>query len=372
MGGRISKRGLNWQVTIELGKDEYGKRIRKFITANTKGEAEKILTEYKHKIVVGEFVETCKMTFAEFLKHWIDHYVDKNCELTTKAGYELIINKHVIPFLGKIPLQKLSPLHIQEYYKHLIDEKGLSPNTVRRHHANIRKALDYACDKQLVNKNVADRVDLPKINQFEGAYYDDKQVCKLLQVIKDDEIEVAINLAAYLGLRRGEISGLKWKYVDLEKQTIEIKETRTRVSGQLITKSPKTKKSQRILYLTDELVELLKEHKEKQKQYKAMLGKEYVETGYVCTKINREPFHPDRLSHRFSDMLKKHDLPHIRFHDIRHTVASLLLHNNTPVKNVSEMLGHSDVTITLKIYAHVLEEAKKDTALKMAEIIKKK
>lgn len=372
MGGKISKRGQSWQVTIECGKNAEGKRIRKYFTARTKAEAETILIEHKHKIITGDFVEPSKMTFAEFLKHWMDHYVYKNCEITTRSGYEMALNKHVIPFLGKIPLQKLSPLHIQEYYKHLMDEKGLSPNTVRRHHSSIHRALVYACEKQLVNKNAADRVTLPKREEFEGAYYTEKQIVKLLDVVKGDEIEAAVCLAVYLGLRRGEICGLKWKHIDFEKQTLEVKETRTRVTGELITKAPKTKKSHRVLYLPDQLAEFLREHKEQQKRYRVLFGRDYISSDYVCTKINGEPIHPDRLSHRFQDMLEKHDLPRIRFHDIRHTVASLLLHNNIPVKNISEMLGHSDVTTTLKIYGHVLEEAKKDTAIKMADIIKGK
>lgn len=150
MGGRISKRGKSWQVTIEVGRDAYGRRIRKYFTAKTREEAERILTENKHKIMVGDFVEPTRMTFAEFLKHWMEHYVETNCEATTKSGYEKIIKKHVIPYLGAISLQKLSPLHIQQYYKHLMDTKRLSPNTVRRQHSTIRKFLDYAFKMQQI------------------------------------------------------------------------------------------------------------------------------------------------------------------------------------------------------------------------------
>jgi len=372
MGGKISKRGQSWQVTIECGKNAQGKRIRKYFSAKTKTEAENILTEYKYKILKEDFVEPSLMTFAEFLKHWLNHYVDKNCEVTTKAGYENVIRKHVNPYLGNIPLQKLSALHIQEYYSYLMDEKGLSPTTVRRHHSSIRKALDYAFQKQLVTKNVADRVTLPKRQEYEAAFFTDKQVVSLLEAVKGSEIEAPVNLAVYLGLRRGEVCGLRWKYVDLEKQVLEVKETRTRISREIITKAPKTKKSHRVLYLSDQLVKILKAHKKRQKENRMLFGREYVESDYVCTMLDGEPIHPDVLSHRFQDALKKSKLPHIRFHDIRHTVASLLLHNNIPILNVSEMLGHSDVGITLKIYGHVLEEAKKDTAIKMAEILKGK
>jgi len=160
MGGAIKKRGKSWQVMIEVGRDAYGRRIRKSFTARTREEAEIILTENKHKIMVGDFVEPSRMTFAEFLRHWMEHYVETNCEATTRSGYEKVIKKHVIPYLGAIPLQKLSPMHIQQYYKHLMDVKRLSPNTVRRQHSTIRKSLDYAFKMQLINKNPADRVSL--------------------------------------------------------------------------------------------------------------------------------------------------------------------------------------------------------------------
>jgi len=372
MAGAIKKRSGSWLVTLEMGRGPKGQRLRKYVTVKSKKEAENILSEHQHKINTCTFVLPDNMLFSDLLKHWLEHYVDTNCEVTTKSEYERIINKHIIPYLGKIELQKLAPLHIQQYYKYLMDKKKLSANTVYRHHANIRKSLDYALKKQLVVRNVADAVDLPRKKKFEGSFYTVEQLNRLLKEVAGTEIEVPVNLAAYLGLRRGEICGLKWKHVDFDNKTVHIQEVIARINKEVITKVPKNETSIRTLHIHKDLEKLLKNHKAKQKEYKELLGRDYVASDYVCTKIDGGPFRPERLSDKFTSFLIQNKLPYIRLHDLRHTVATLLIQSKIPVKNVSEMLGHSDITTTLKIYSHVLEEAKKEAAVKMGDLLKRR
>lgn len=378
MAGFIRKRGKSYQVILEYGKDAEGNRIRKAITVKTSKEANAILTEHEHNMQNNNYVLPTSMTYAEFLTYWFDNYVKKNCEETTQIGYKHIVEKYLKPKLGIHKLQELQPIHIQKYYKYLMDEVGFSPNTVYRHHANIRKSLDFALKQQFVMRNVADAVELPKRKEFEGSYYTIEQLQHLQELLKGHELEIPINLAIYLGLRRGEIAGLKWKFVNMESHTVEIKEVRVRMSKETITKKPKTKSSIRTLHIPDDLYSLLESHKAKQEQLKKDMGKDYRGGDYVCTKNNGVVFRPEKISMAFKKFLEennnpeKNDLPHIRLHDLRHGFATLLYKNGVPIKNISEALGHSDITTTLKVYTHLMDDSRKETIDKMNDMLKQK
>lgn len=168
MAGNITKVGTKYRITFDFGRDSAGKRIRQYATASSETEAKKLLSEFEYNQQRNLLVQTTKMTFTEFLKHWMENYVKYNCEETTIYGYTNIIYKHIVPFLGNYELQKMQPAHIQQYYKYLLDLKNLSPNTVHKHHACIRKALDYGLKQQFVHRNVSDAVTLPKKERFVG------------------------------------------------------------------------------------------------------------------------------------------------------------------------------------------------------------
>jgi integrase len=251
-----------------------------------------------------------------------------------------------------------------------MEEVGLSPNTVYKHHANIRKALDYALKQKFVSANVADAVELPKKIEFEGNSYTIEQLQKLLEKSKDTYLEAPIALAVYLGLRREEIAGLRWEHVNFEERTISIKEVKVRADREVIVKKPKNKSSERILHIPDGLYNILKKWKDKQEYHKNLFGKKYVESDYVCTYFDGRPIKPDKLSRRFKEFLLRNNLPPIRLHDLRHTFATVLYQNGVPVKNISEALGHSDITTTLKIYAHVIDKTNKEAVNKMDDLLK--
>jgi integrase len=372
MSGFIRPRGKSFQVIIDVGKDVNGKRIRQVQTFKTKPEAEKALLDMKYNLANNNFVKPDTMTFGEFLKHWFDNYVKNRCEITTQQEYKRIIDKYVSPYLGDIALQKLQPLHIQQYYQYLMQEKKLSPNTVYRHHANIRKSLDYAMKQQFVLRNVADAVELPKKKNYESEYYSINNLLKLRELLKDHELEIPINLAIYLGLRRSEIAGLKWEHINLQERIVEIKESVVRLDKGNIVKSPKTKGSKRSIYIPDDLLSLLINHKNKQDEYRNLFGREYVNSNYVCTKINGQQFRPEKISAGFKKLIEHNNLQHIRLHDLRHTFATLLHQSGVPIKNISETLGHSDITTTLKIYTQFMDEHKKDVTMTMNNILKNK
>jgi integrase len=372
MPGSITKIGTKFRVTLEMGRDTSGKRLRQYTTASSEAEAKKLLNEFEYNQQRNILVQTMKMSFSEFLSHWEENYVKYNCEETTSYGYKNIIYKHIAPYLGNIELQKLQPVHIQQYYKHLMDEKRLSPNTVHKHHGCIRKALDYGLKQQFLYRNVADAVSLPKKEKFEGQSYDRTQLNNLLNVVKDTKIESPIYLAVYLGLRREEIVGLKWKFIDFEQRLIHIYEVRTSAGSNEVIKAPKTDKSKRSLFITDELLETLLNHKQRQEEYRRLLEVEYVNSGYVYVKDNGKPYRVNSITEQFKAFLEKNHLPKLRLHDLRHTFASILYDEGVDLKAISEALGHSDLGTTNKIYTHRFDKTHKATVSAMSMALSKK
>ncbi|MCW3795398.1 tyrosine-type recombinase/integrase [Paenibacillus sp. LS1] len=370
MAGSIIKVGKNYRVTFEHGKDINGKRIRTTKTVGSEAEAKRLLNEYEYNINRNLSVQSSVMTFVQAINDWMDNYVQYNCEQTTIYGYQNILNKHIIPHFKNIELQKLQPSHIQQYYKHLLDEKGLSPNTVHKHHALIRKALDYSLKQQLVYRNVADAVSLPKRRRFEGKAYSKEELVTLLEKVRGTKLEVPVNLAIHLGLRREEIVGLKWKYVDLDLREIRIEEVRTSAGSKVITKVPKTEKSRRSLYIGDDLYEILLNHKVKQKEMNRILGSEYYNAGYLYCHEDGKPYRVNSVTEQFKVFLEKNQLPKIRLHDLRHSFASVLYNEGVDLKAISEALGHSDLGTTSRIYTHRFDKTHKGVVQALNDALK--
>ncbi|MGG0938710.1 tyrosine-type recombinase/integrase [Brevibacillus centrosporus] len=372
MPGILPLENGKYRVTFDYGKKPDGGRDRRYKNVDTLEEAEKLLIEFKYNKQRNLLVQSNKMTLAEFLEHWLDNCVENKKEETTIYGYKNIIFNHVIPFLGDVELQKLQPAHIEQYYnKHLIKEKGLSPNTVIKHHAIIKKALKYALKHQLVHRNVADLVELPSKKEFEGKYYTQEQLLTLLNLVLGTKIEVPVYLASYLGLRRQEICGLKWENVDFTNRIIHIKKVRVSAGKETVTKNPKTKKSKRVLYIEDELFEVLQKCKARYDKNRKLLGSEFENSGYVFTKSNGKTYKVNYITDLFKEFLQKNDLPQIRLHDLRHTFASILYDVGVDLKSISEALGHSNVGTTDKIYTHRFDKTHKKTVSAISSSLKK-
>jgi len=374
--GTLIKRGTMWSFVVDLGRDNKGKRKQKWYSGfKTKKEAEKKLAEVIYQIETNTFINPDKLTLGEYLKRWVSDYVELNLAPSTVAGYKVNIEKHIIPSIGNVPIQKLQPAHIQKFYNEklkngrLDGKGGLSAKSVIYIHRNLREALTYAVKQQILIRNVADMVELPKIKKFQAKYLNEDEVQKLLEVFKGTYCYIPVMLAVGLGLRRGEALGLQWKDIDFDNNTIHINRSLIPTKQGLPFHDPKTEGSKRIIVASETIMSELRKVKENQEQNKELLEEAYNELDLVTCYDDGSPINPVALGHSFARTLKRNKLPHIRFHDLRHTNATLMLKQNVPAKVASERLGHSTIEITLDLYSHVLKEMQEEAASKIEELL---
>ena len=279
----------------------------------------------------------------------------------TYTSYESMLNKHIYPYFlnAKILLNKVTTACIQEYYD-TKKAQGLSPNTVIHQHGVIRSALKQALKDNLISENPCDFADKPKRTKYRGEFYTAAEMKALLAITKCEPIEVAILIAAYFGLRRSEVLGLKWSALDLTAGTLTVKHkvVRAKKNGKMslhATNDLKTESSYRVLPLEKSLIDFFKDIKQRQDANQERNGDCHVNEydDYVCVNELGELLKPDYVTDKFSQILKEHGLKHIRFHDLRHSCASLLLSLGYSMKDVQEWLGHSNYQTTANLYSHV-------------------
>lgn len=359
--------------------DFNGKRVTKWISTGlpvkgNKKKAEKMLMETRMNFHVDEPVSKDGLLFTDFMREWLKG-IRPNVEASTYSSYESKINQVCRYFEDKsILLKDLEAKDIQDFYTFAISEMNVSANTVIHFHANIRKALQYAVKMKMIPANPALNVDRPRVKKFVGKFYDIDNINTLLAVVKGTKIQLAVMLSSFYGLRRSEIVGLKWDAIDFKNKTITIKHTvvQTSVDGKftMVAKDrTKTKSSLRSLPLVPEFENFLVGLKERQSEYKRVCGKcyNYDDEDYVYVDEMGVLVKPDYLTQHFPIVLKKHNLKPIRFHDLRHSCASLLLANGVSLKEIQDWLGHSDFSTTANIYAHLDKTAKTNSANAMLQ-----
>ena len=376
MAAHIEKHKLKngktcWRVIVEMGTGPDGKRKRTYRNVHgTKKEAEALMARLLSELNTGSYIEPAKISLTEYLRDWLKGY-EPNLSPTTVDSYRINVEKHIIPYIGHIPLQQLKPMHVQNLYQDLLEngradgKGGLSARSVLYVHRTLREALQHGVKLQLVARNVADLVTLPRANKYSATVYSEDELVQLLQISKDTDMEIIILLAVSLGLRRGELLGLKWSDIDLEEKRIIIRHNHVQTTQGNITKTPKSTSSIRTLELPDGLIPILQKHKDFQEDNKQKLGNSYHNDDYVYCQADGSPYCPGYISKKFAAFLKKHGLKHIRLHDLRHSNATLMLKYGVPAKVASERLGHSTIGITLDLYSHVLDDMQKEAAQKI-------
>lgn len=373
----IQEKKGKWYVVVSY-KNEQGKWTTKWhktglVVKGNKKRAEAMMAEVAEEYRGGKSFDK-KWQLSDFLEYWYNNIVKNTVEITTWEGYGVVINAHLIPYFKRnMFLNDLTVQDIQIYFNEKYssgkkrEEGGLSPSFLKKHYSVLKRALDYAVKIKLIPINPILNVELPKQQRYNAKYYSVEQLEKLLEITKGTIIESVVFIAVHYGLRRGEILGMRYEDVDFKEKTITIRNTRTKVRTD-VEKRPKSDASMRTLPLIPRVEEYLMKLKESQAMDKLLFGKEYNDNDYICKYADGTPVNIGTLSHKFRKILEKNQMPHIRFHDIRHSVASYLLKNGISLKEIQLWCGHSDIAVTAMFYTHVDIEMKRNTGNKINEL----
>ena len=356
------KKGLYYMVLSY--KDKSGKRISKWLPTGlpvkgNKKRAEDMLMAARAEFVAVEAAIDRDMPFSSYLVQWME-IARSTLKPNTAAGYASMIQNPIAPYFQQrgITLGGLQAVDIQMFYTSQL--KRVSANTVIHYHAIIHRALKYAVKTDLIDVNPADKVERPRKDRFTASFYDGNEVNRLFQAARGTPLELPVMLAAFYGLRRSEVVGLKWDAIDFENKTIAIRHTVTVCAEkgrriEVAADTTKTASSRRTLPLVPAFQTKLAALKEQQEKNRILCGRSYCTDylGYVLVDAMGNRLKLSYISTAFPVLLKRNGLRPIRFHDLRHSCASLLLKNGVPMKQIQEWLGHSDFSTTANIYAHL-------------------
>lgn len=328
---------------------------RRVLYGKSRSEVAKKLTKAMSDRDGGLMFDDENLRVEEYLDRWLKGSVRGTVKPITYESYGRILRVHVIPTLGRVKLKNLNPLHLQTLYRERLDS-GLSSRTVQYVHVVMNRALKQAVRWGLLPRNVSEAVNPPKTHRKEMRPLSPEQARSLLQAAREDRLEALYVLALHCGLRQGELFGLRWSDVDLEEGSLRVCRTlaRTKEGGAAFT-VPKTAKSRRTVRLTNSAIESLKRHSERQAQEIVRVDTLYEDQGLVFASEVGTPLNRHNVTQRsFKPLLRRSGLPDIRFHDLRHTCATLLLCKGVHPKFVQELLGHATIAITLDTYSHML------------------
>ena len=348
---------------ISLGLPEKGNKRK------AEAELARLRAEFKPPKEVGDL--SSDMLFADYLLEWLE-IAKGRLAVATYSSYAAMIKKPVGPYFRQrnLTLRELEARHLQMFYSEML--RKVKPNTVIHYHAIIHSALKYAVKTDMLVQNVADKVDRPKKNSFQPVFLSAEEMQKMFEALRGTKLELPVLVAAFYGFRRGEVLGLKWDAIDFERGTISVIRTVTTITVEgkqmeIEQQSAKTKSSLRTLPLIGSFREYFLQVKEAQELNKKVCGNCYNHEydGFVFVDELGERMRANYLTSAFPKFLEDHGLRRMRFHDLRHSCASLLLANGVPLKHIQEWLGHSDFTTTANIYAHLDYKSKITSAQAM-------
>lgn len=359
-----------WCSSVDLGIVN-GKRKRKVVYGATRREVLEKLKQLHLQQAQGIDIAPERITVAEFLGHWLEHVIKPNRRPRTYKSYKDVTVRHVIPFVGRYQLSKLEPIHVQYMVTELVKSgRTRTPGYAR---SVLSRALNRAVKWDLVRRNVASLTDAPPSSSQEIVPLTEEQARRLLDAVRGHRLEALYRVALSLGLRRGEVLALRWEDIDFSKATLRVTGALQWVDGKLVRTPTKTKRSNRTLPLPSILKRALLHHRQLQEEERRRLGNLWQENGLVFPSEIGTPLNPYNLIRHFKLMLKKAGLPTtVRFHDLRHSAATLLLAQGVPLKVVSDLLGHSSIVITADVYGHVVEEAQRAAADKLDTLLGEK
>jgi integrase len=375
MRGHIRRRGSKWAVVVDVGRDDSGRRRQKWHSGfATRREAEAALTEIKSRLATGTYVTPSRQTMNDFLAVWLDS-IRASVRPTTWRSYSGTMNQYAMPKLGGIPIQRLSPAHLNSLYADLLaggrrnGNGGLSPRTVRYVHTIIRRACSDAVRWNLLARNPADAATPPKPRTPEMHVWSLEQAQLFLRFIEGDPLDLLWTLALTTGMRRGELLGLKWSDVDIHARRISVRRSIAYIDGAIVESEPKTKRGRRSVSIDSRSLAAIKQHRVKVLEQALLVGLKQDEDDFVFASPMGQPIHPDTITKRFQKVILAARLPRIRFHDLRHTHATIALTAGIHPKVVSERLGHASVVITLDTYSHAVPALEEEAAERVAALL---
>lgn len=383
--GHLAERNNKWYAVINL-YDANGKRKEKWQSLDlasgkgSKREADFRLHQLLEKFNSDDIYLQNNMSHAEkersrvanmqvidYLPEWLESH-KPNISILTYTGYKTMIESRMIPYfktLGDLKVKDITGDEINDYYFH-IRKLGLKGTSAQRHHSLLHLAFKSAVKRRVIPTNPVDQADRPKATQYIGKYYNAAELKELLDKAENDPIYIVIILAAYFGLRRSEVLGLKWSAVDFDNKTVSISHKVIKTDDGIVGMDVmKTKSSYRTLPLIPQVEDALLKEKAKQEEMQRIMRRGYCKkyTDYICVDAIGEIIKPDYVTNHFKILLRDNGLKQIRFHDLRHSCASLLLANGVPMKMIQDWLGHSDMGTTANIYSHIDSESKKASAI---------
>jgi integrase len=398
-GTIFEERPGKWRASLSVGRKN-GRRIRKTFTAPTRRGVQEKLTRALRDQQLGISVAPHVQSVGQFLQSWLVEVARQNIRPSTFASYKWIISEHLIPGLGRVQLTKLSPQQLQSFMNDRLTSvkcphcltrlapegfdghlaaahpaektempKPLAPRTVQHIHAILRIALSQAEKWGIVPRNIAMLVDAPRVPHQEMLLFTPKQAQQFLEAVRADRVEALYSVAMALGLRLGEALGLYWSDIDLEGGTLSVSRALQRIEGKLQLVETKRNRSRRTITLPKVCLSALWRHRGRQESERLAAAETWHETGFVFTTTIGTPLDGPTVTHRFQKALKVAGLPRMRFHDLRHTCATLLLAQGVHPRLVMEILGHSQIAVTMNTYSHVIPAMRQDVANQMDQIL---
>lgn len=370
--GNLRKRkDGRWEGRYTAGRDpETGRAIYKNVLGKTQGEAKVKLKQAIEEAKGLDAAKVGRYSVGQWMEVWFEHYAKVKVRPSSHQTYRGYIDNHIKTNIGEIPLEKLTSLELQKLYKKLLEggrveriesrkqAKGLSAKTVRNIHQIISSAMNLAKEQRLITANPADGCALPRLEHREMQTLPVEQLQSFLREAKDSGVFELYYLELATGLRRGELLGLKWEDIDLERGDLRVRRQIARINGEVVEAPLKTKNAYRTLPLAEDTIDVLEAQRKKT-----------GDSSWVFPSPTGGPISPDSVLHMLHRVLKRAGLPRVRFHDLRHTFATLALQNGVDIKTVSGMLGHFSAGFTLDTYAHVTSAAQRQAAQTMGNVL---
>jgi integrase len=371
------------RLTVSAGFGPNGKRIRhrKTVKAKNDVEAEKLLAAFIAEVEEGSYIDPSKLKFKDFVDTWLKDYAEANLAPKTYHRYKEILDSRIIPELGYARMDQIKPLHIVQFENSLRKDGvrkdgkrgGLSEKTIMQHHRILSIIFNTAVQWDIIRENPVKRVTPPKVKKKEIPAYDEEQTATMLAALEQEPIkyQALIHLALVTGLRRSELMALEWSDIDFESGTLEVTKSRQYAPGIGVHERDTTKNetSDRLISLPQSTLNILQMHKLEQEDLKEKLGSLWQGSNKLFTTNEGADMHPDTPTSWFPKFLKKHKLPHMNFHGLRHTAATILINKGVNIKAVSARLGHARTSTTVDIYAKALRKADKVCSDVMDNII---